>query len=84
MDRRPVGWRDGGRSQLPCDLPRAFEGHFNPKLGIALEEADESLYWLEVVCESKIVEPELLKPHITEAGELVAILVASVKHSRVE
>jgi len=49
-----------------------------------LEEADESLYWLEVLCETKIVEPELLKPHITEAGELVAILVASVKHSRVE
>jgi four helix bundle protein len=51
---------------------------FNPKLGIALEEADESLYWLEVLCETEIVEPELLKPLITEAAELVAILVASV------
>jgi hypothetical protein len=49
-----------------------------------LEEADESLYWLAVLCETKIVEPEVLKPHITEAGERVAILVASVKRSRVE
>jgi len=63
---------------------RPFEGHFNAKLGIALEEADESLYWLEVPCETNIVEPELLKPHVTEAGEFVAIVVASVKHSRVE
>jgi four helix bundle protein len=51
---------------------------FTSKLGIVLEEADESLYWLEILAETKIVKVDLLKSLMNEANELVAILVASL------
>jgi four helix bundle protein len=50
---------------------------FAAKLSIALEEADESLYWLELIREANLVKPELLKEIIKEADELVAIMLAS-------
>jgi four helix bundle protein len=55
---------------------------FIAKLGIALEEADESLYWLEILAETQIVKPELVAPLQKEANELVAILVASLNTAR--
>ncbi len=33
---------------------------FISKIGIALEEADETLYWLEILAETKILNPESL------------------------
>ena|SRR5438067_2153917 len=55
---------------------------FTSKLGIALEEADESLYWLEIIFEIKLVEPDLLKSLMKEGNEIVAILVASINTSK--
>lgn len=55
---------------------------FVAKLGIALEEADESLYWLEILAETQIVKPELVAPLLKEANELVAIFVASLNTAR--
>src|SRR6476659_5814322 len=55
---------------------------FIAKLGIVLEEADESLYWLEILEETNIVRAELLAPLKSEARELRAIFVASVKTAR--
>jgi four helix bundle protein len=51
---------------------------FISKLGIVLEEADESLYWLEILCETKVVKPELLTPLMAEARELIAIFISSL------
>lgn len=51
---------------------------FRSKLGIVLEEADESLYWLELVHELSIVKPTLLESLMDEARQLVAIFVASL------
>jgi four helix bundle protein len=50
---------------------------FIAKLGIAEEEADESVYWLEVLVEAKIVKSERVAGLITEATELTAIIGAS-------
>lgn len=55
---------------------------FIAKLGIALEEADESLYWLEILVETGIAHAELVAPVMKEANELVAILVASLNTSK--
>jgi|SRR5262245_13721489 len=52
---------------------------FAAKLGIALEEADESLYWLELIREGKLSAESKLSPLLTEAGELTAILAARRK-----
>jgi four helix bundle protein len=45
----------------------------------ALQEAEESLYWLELLDESDIVEHKRLTQLMQEADELVAILVTGVK-----
>ena len=58
------------------------KAEFIAKLGIVLEEADESLYWLEILAETEIVKAELLAPLMNEADELVAILVASLKTAK--
>ena len=52
---------------------------FISKMGIVLEEADESLYWLEILAEIRILTPETLAPLMKEADELVAIFVSSLK-----
>ena len=55
---------------------------FIAKLGIVLEEADESLYWLEILAETEIVKPDLLMSLMNEAKELVAIFVASLNTAK--
>ena len=53
--------------------------HFTSILAVALREADETLYWLELLEESKTIKPDLLAPLKQECNELVAIPVSSVK-----
>jgi protocatechuate 3,4-dioxygenase, beta subunit len=53
--------------------------HFTAIMVTALREADETLYWLELLAESNTVKQELLNDLANECRELVAILAASVK-----
>ena|SRR6266568_8294144 len=54
-------------------------GEFAAKLGIVLEEADESLYWLELIREAKLLSEPKLSLLLKEANELTAILAAGRK-----
>lgn len=58
------------------------KAEFVAKLGIVLEEADESLYWLEIIAESQILQADSIAPLIIEAGEVVAILASSLKTAK--
>ena len=55
---------------------------FIAKLGISLEEADESAYWLELIIEGNLLKKELIEPLLKEANELTATLFSSIKTSR--
>jgi four helix bundle protein len=55
---------------------------FIAKAGISLEEADECLYWMELLQEAGIIPAERLKDLLKEADELVAIFTASIKTAR--
>ena len=55
---------------------------FISKIGITIEEADESQHWLEMLGDAGLAPQEKLKPLIKEASELVAILTASAKTAR--
>ncbi len=55
---------------------------FISKMGDVLEEADESGYWLELLCDSGKVTPTMVAALIKEAGELVAICIASIGTAR--
>lgn len=52
------------------------------KLGIVEEEADESVYWIELLTDSRIVEAKDVAPLIGEANEIIAMTVASIKTLR--
>jgi four helix bundle protein len=47
---------------------------FFAKISIAVEEADESIFWMEVLVESGIVSEEVLAPLIKEGNEILAVL----------
>jgi four helix bundle protein len=55
---------------------------FISKVGITIEEADESEHWLDMLGEAGLVPKEKLTSLIKEADQLVAILTASVKTAR--
>ena len=55
---------------------------FASKLGIAVEEADESGYWIERIAEAGLLPPKRLAPLLQEADEITAVLVASHKTAR--
>ncbi len=57
---------------------------FAAKLSIVLEEADECLYWLELIQETNLVKGERLQDLTKEANELVAIMLASRKTAKTE
>ena len=54
---------------------------FVAKLKISEGEADETLYWLQLLVNSGIMKQSKLQALIDEANELVAILTASTKTS---
>ena len=53
------------------------QADFIAKLGIVIEEADESAFWLELIVDSKIMKREMIEPLLNESNELVRIFVAS-------
>ena len=50
---------------------------FFSKITIVEEEADESVYWIELLIESGIVKKNLLEDLLKESNELTAIFTAS-------
>ena len=60
------------------------KAEFNSKLHIVLEEADESLFWLETIQESKllVLENDTLNYLLIEAHELTLIFSSSYKTAK--
>src|SRR5437773_6444598 len=58
------------------------KAEFISKLGDCLKEADETLYWLELMMDESVVRRQRLEPLANEANQLVAILVSILKTSR--
>ena len=63
--------REGKRSRSNAELISKIES--------GLQELEETVYWLELLVESKIVTADRIKNLLNEADELIAILVTSVK-----
>ena len=52
------------------------------KLEIVIEEADETMYWLEIMSETGLIDTNNATVLIKEANELVSIFVATVKTTK--
>ncbi|MCG6918204.1 MAG: four helix bundle protein [Deltaproteobacteria bacterium] len=58
------------------------KAEFISKLGIVLEEADETLFWLELIDEMAIHKGSSLGFLIQECDEITAIMVTSIKTAK--
>jgi len=63
--------REGYRSRSVAELISKYEA--------ALQELDETTYWLELLIDTNTVPASRLEPLLDECDELTRILVASVK-----
>jgi len=52
------------------------------KLGIVLEETDESLFWIDLLVDAGITNTDNVRILRGEANELVAIFVASLRTAK--
>jgi four helix bundle protein len=59
-----ANYRAAGRSRSKAE--------FIAKIGVVVEEADETVFWLEMLGESGIVRPAKLQNLLAEAIQLVA------------
>ena len=55
------------------------KAEFVAKIGTVLEEADESLLWIELIVGANLLPPKRCEPLLLEANELVSIMVATRK-----
>jgi len=58
------------------------KAEFISKIAIVVEEAYETVFWLECLIESGIVQEPMLHDLLVEANELLAIFAASLRRSR--
>ncbi len=54
---------------------------FAAKLGVVAEEADESVYWLELISEGKLLAEAKVTDLLKEANELTAIFTSARRTS---
>jgi four helix bundle protein len=64
-----ANYRAAGRSRSKAE--------FIAKIGVAIEEADETVFWLEMLRDSGIAKPTKLDSMLDEANQLLAIFTAS-------
>jgi four helix bundle protein len=50
---------------------------FLSKMGIVEEEADESIFWLEIIIDSGLMRKELVLSLLQEGNEILAIVISS-------
>jgi four helix bundle protein len=55
---------------------------FISKLSIVEEEADEALFWMELLTEMDILNVKILRGLKAESDEIIAIIVSSIKTAR--
>ena len=55
---------------------------FVHKLSIVEEEADESIFWMELLIEGKIIKENLLENLMDEGNQILSIVVSSIKTSK--
>jgi four helix bundle protein len=58
------------------------KAEFTAKIGVVEQEADETLYWLEIIRECDWIKHELVDSLVTEADELVAIFTTIGEKSK--
>jgi four helix bundle protein len=69
-----ANYRAAGRSRSKAE--------FVAKLGVVIEEADETVFWLELLSDSGLIKPSKLESMLDETNQLLAIFAASRRTAR--
>ncbi len=69
-----ANYRAACRAKSPAD--------FISKMGTVEEETDESLFWMELLVDARLMSEELLGELQTEARKILAIVVSSIKTAK--
>lgn len=91
LPNKPSGWVIGKQilrsaTSVGASYRAAFRAESNAdfinKLKIVEEEADETIFWLEVIEEANLLTPEGVSQLKVEANEILSIIVCSIKSAR--
>jgi four helix bundle protein len=69
-----ANYRAACRARSPAD--------FIFKMGIVEEETDETIYWMELLIEAKLVHKNDISHLLKEANQILAMTVSSIKTAR--
>ena len=69
-----ANYRAACRARSPAD--------FISKMGIVEEEADETIYWMELLIESGLVQKQDLTHLLDGANQILAMTVSSIKTAK--
>jgi four helix bundle protein len=69
-----ANYRAACRPRSPAD--------FISKMGIVEEETDETIYWMELLIEAKLVQKNDIFPLLEEANQILAMTVSSIRTAR--
>ena len=58
------------------------KAEFVARIGVLVEEADETVFWLELLVETTIISQARINGLLTEANELLAIFAASQRTAK--
>jgi len=58
------------------------KAEFAAKMGIVVEESDETVFWLELLVDAGIVRPDRMEALLQEANELLHIFAASQRTAK--
>jgi four helix bundle protein len=70
----------GANYRAACNA--ATRAVFLHKMSIVVEEADEAVYWLEMIRDAELIAPGKLTSLLDEAGQILRIMSASLKTAR--
>ncbi|NTW66146.1 MAG: four helix bundle protein [Nitrospirae bacterium] len=70
----------GANYRAACRARSAAD--FISKMGIVEEEADECIFWMELLADAGAVKKEMVQALMKEADELLAIAVSSIRTAR--
>jgi four helix bundle protein len=82
IGRQPLRSATSVGANYPTACKSRSAAEFAAKTGVVEEEADECIYWIELLVESRNVESVKVAGLRTEAMELTAIAAASRKTAR--
>jgi four helix bundle protein len=60
------------------------KAHFISKLGIVVEETDETCFWLQFVIDENLLKENLVLPLLNESKELASVFVSARKTSQMK